>query len=129
MLQARFPNGLKTDRLLLRSYNQEDPLGILNLVNGNRDMLLREFAQLASLRTIEDAASFVSGKHEQRNGCETFCYGVWRSDEPEQIGQIQVKNISWKIPAAELGYFIGGPLATLRIRDGNHPCDSASCVS
>lgn len=109
MLQARFPEVLKTDRLQLRCYRPEDSVGILKLVNGNRDMLVREFAQLASLRTTEDAASFVSEKHEQWNARKTFCYGVWRNDEPEQIGQIQMKNISWEIPAAELGYFIGGP--------------------
>ena len=109
MLQARFPEVLRTDRLILRCYNPEDSAGILKLVNGNRDLLVREFAQLASLRTIEDAASFVSEKHEHWNACKTFCYGVWRSDQREQIGQIQVKNISWEIPAAELGYFIGGP--------------------
>jgi RimJ/RimL family protein N-acetyltransferase len=109
MLQARFPDVLTTDRLLLRCYGREDSAGILKLVNGNRDLLVKEFAQLSSLRTIEDAASFVSEKHEQWNAGKTFCYGVWRSDEPEQIGQIQVKNILWEIPSAELGYFIGGP--------------------
>lgn len=109
MLQARFPEVLRTDRLILRCYNPEDSAGILKLVNGNRDLLVREFAQLASLRTIEDAASFVSEKHEHWNAYKAFCYGVWRSDQREQIGQIQLKNISWEIPAAELGYFIGGP--------------------
>lgn len=109
MLQAHFPKLLRTDRLLLRSYSREDSAGILKLVNGNRDSLVREFAQLASLRTIEDAALLVCEKHQQWNAGRTFCYGVWRSDQPEQIGQIQVKNIAWEIPAAELGYFIAAP--------------------
>jgi RimJ/RimL family protein N-acetyltransferase len=109
MLQASFPEILKTDRLLLRCYRTEDSVGILNLVNGNTDRLIREFAQIASLRTLEDAASFVFEKREQWNARNTFCYGIWRNGQADQMGQIQVKNISWEIPAAELGYFIGEP--------------------
>jgi len=107
MLRARFPEVVQTNRLLLRCYGPEDSLGILKLVNGNRDLLVREFAQIASLRTADDAGSFVTEKREQWNERRTFCYGIWRNEGGDQIGQIQVKNISWEIPAAELGYFIG----------------------
>lgn len=108
MSRENFPELLKTDRLVLRRYRPADSPGILRLVSSDRDRLVREFAQIAALRTLEDAASFVSEKREQWNERKTFCYGIWRNDQADQIGQIQVKNISWQIPGAELGYFIGG---------------------
>lgn len=107
MSHRNFPEVLRTERLLLRRYRPNDCVGILKLVNHNRDLLLREFAQVASLRAVEDAASYVSEKREQWKKRKTFCYGIWCNDQSGQIGQIQVKNISWEIPAAELGYFIG----------------------
>jgi len=36
-----------------------------------------------------------------------FCFGIWRKQAKEPIGQIQLKNIAWEIPATQLGYFIG----------------------
>ncbi len=107
MSQRNFPEVLKTERLLLRRYRPNDCVGILKLVNSNRDLLLREFAQIAALRAIQDVASYVSEKRQQWKDRKTFCYGIWCNDQSGQIGQIQVKNISWEIPAAELGYFIG----------------------
>jgi RimJ/RimL family protein N-acetyltransferase len=44
-------------------------------------------------------------KQEQSNARQTFCYGIWRKGV-KQVGQIQLKNIAWEIPGAELGYFI-----------------------
>jgi RimJ/RimL family protein N-acetyltransferase len=36
-----------------------------------------------------------------------FCYGIWLKVSKQQIGQLQVKNIVWDVPSAELSYFIG----------------------
>ena len=101
-----FPETAETGRLILRSYRLEDAAGILELVQRNRVELIPEFAQMAALQRVEDAGSFVVEKREQWNSGKTFCYGIWRREKEELIGQIQVKNIAWEIPAAELGYFI-----------------------
>jgi len=106
MLEKSFPERLRTERLILRRYRLEDSSGVLMLINQNREGLVREFAQMAALRTSEDVASFLSEKREQWNEGKTFCYGIWDDEQGSQVGQIQVKNIAWEIPAAELGYFI-----------------------
>jgi RimJ/RimL family protein N-acetyltransferase len=100
------PGIVETERLVLRCYRSEDAAGILELVQQNRAQLIREFAQLASLQTVEAAISFTAEKQEQWKGRKTFCYGIWRKQIKKQTGQIQVKNIAWDVPAAELGYFI-----------------------
>jgi len=101
-----FPERVETDRLVLRRYGAEDAAGILQLVEKNREQLIREFSQMAKeLRNMEQARSFTQEKCEQWDARKTFCYGIWRKAGMEQIGQIQIKNIAWEIPSAELGYF------------------------
>ena len=116
-----FSEVLKTERLTLRGYREEDAAGVLKLANENHGLLIREFAQIAGLRTLAEAALFISEKREQRIAARTFCYGIWRIGAEDQIGQIQVKSVAWEIPAAELGYFIieaqqGNGYATEAIR-------------
>jgi len=108
MAEHSFPETMSTQRLIIRRYRSEDSAGILELVQQNRAQLIRDFAQQAALPTLADAQAFTAEKHEQWASGRTFCYGIWRKPTGEQVGQIQVKNIEWKIPSAELGYFIGG---------------------
>jgi RimJ/RimL family protein N-acetyltransferase len=106
MIEHGFPDEVETERLVLRRYRSEDAAEILELVQRNQAQLAREFAQTAGLRSVDDAQAFTGEKQEQWNVGRTFCYGIWRKQPREQIGQIQVKNIGWEIPSAELGYFI-----------------------
>jgi len=102
-----FPEHLDTDRLVLRRYSNADAPTILELVDRNRDRLIRNFSQMAkSLSQGEDAKSFTEDKAEQWNTRKAFCYGIWRKASRELIGQLQVKNIAWDVPSAELSYFI-----------------------
>ena len=107
MAEHSFPETIDTQRLILRRYRSEDSAGILELVQQNRAHLIRDFAQQAALRSLADVLAFTAEKYEQWATGKTFCYGIWRTGTSEQVGQIQVKNIEWKIPSAELGYFIG----------------------
>jgi ribosomal-protein-alanine N-acetyltransferase len=102
-----FPDLLKTDRLLLRRYTAADALGLLELVEKNRDFLIRNFPQMAKgFGRVEEAIAFTEEKTLQWTDRKAFCYGLWLKDSKEQIGQILVKNLTWNIPSAELSYFI-----------------------
>jgi len=102
------PVTLETDRLILRRYTDTDASGILDLVAENRDRLLQNFAGMSKdLVKPEDAASFVLEKTEQWDAGKAFCYGIWLKNSKQQLGQLQVKNVAWNVPSAELSYFIG----------------------
>ncbi|MGA8042210.1 MAG: GNAT family protein [Terracidiphilus sp.] len=105
-----FPDMIELERLILRRYSMLDASGMLALVERNRMVLRREFEQQAGLDGIDEAQRFLATKQEQWETGKAFCYGIWLRQGKRQIGQIQVKNIDWKIPAAELGYFIDGSL-------------------
>ncbi|MDT8068152.1 MAG: GNAT family protein [Terriglobia bacterium] len=107
MGEKNFPRKIETERLILRPYRAGDALELLGLVDGNRLELIREFAQIAALQNREQMDNFILTKREQWEQRKNFCYGIWQKGAEQLIGQIQVKNITWEIPAAELSYFIG----------------------
>ena len=102
----QFPKRIETEQLLLRRYATTDAAGMLELVSENRERLVREFKEQARLQTVTEAECFIGNKLELWNGNKAFCYGIWNG-EGTQLGQIQLKNIEWEVPAGELGYFIG----------------------
>jgi RimJ/RimL family protein N-acetyltransferase len=98
---------IESERLELRRYEAADAVNILDLVGKNREMLIRNFSQLAKGITDEGRARlFVQEKMEQWNSGKGFCYGIWRKESKDLIGQLLVKNIVWDVPVAELSYFI-----------------------
>ncbi len=105
--EVTFPELIDTQRLVLRRYRSADGPGILELVDKNRAHLIQNFSSMANgVSTREDVEFFVEDKAEQWNARQTFCYGIWANTSKQQIGQLQVKNITWDVPSAELSYFI-----------------------
>jgi RimJ/RimL family protein N-acetyltransferase len=107
-----FPETLDAERLALRRYGSADAQAILELVDKNRTSLIQSFRGMADLSQVEEATSFIVEKTQQWNAGKAFCYGIWLKVSKEQIrqliGQLQVKNVVWDVPSAELGYFMGG---------------------
>jgi RimJ/RimL family protein N-acetyltransferase len=107
-----FPETLDAERLALRRYGSADAQAILELVDKNRTSLIQTFRGMADLSQVEEATSFIVEKTQQWNAGKAFCYGIWLKVSKEQIrqliGQLQVKNVVWDVPSAELGYFMGG---------------------
>jgi RimJ/RimL family protein N-acetyltransferase len=102
-----FPDTIDTERLVLRRYSSADAPGISELVEKNRDRLIRNFSQMAKgMSQVEEAIAFTEQKGEQWNARKGFCYGIWLKVSRQQIGQLQVKNVVWDVPSAELSYFI-----------------------
>ncbi len=105
--EVTFPELIETQRLVLRRYRSADGSGILELVDKNRADLIQNFSSMAKrLSTREDVNSFMADKAEQWNTKRAFCYGIWAKASKQQIGQLQVKSITWDVPSAELSYFI-----------------------
>jgi RimJ/RimL family protein N-acetyltransferase len=87
-------------------YGSDHAYGLLELVRANREELIQNFAQLANLQNLERAEALTRASAEQWQLARDFCYGIFRKDTSQQIGQVRVKNISWEVPSAELSFFI-----------------------
>jgi len=102
-----FPDKVETPRLRVDRYGSDDAAQIFAIVDRNRDRLLQDFPDMArDLGSIGDAKKFVVSKGEEWSAGRRFCYGIWPRSPGELLGQIQVKNIVWNVPSAELSYFI-----------------------
>jgi len=106
--EVTFPDLVNTERLVLRRYSVADAVSIFELVDKNRDRLIEAFPRMGrDFSQVEDTKSFALDKNEEWNARKSFCYGIWLRSPKEQTGQLQVKNIVWDVPSAELSYFIG----------------------
>jgi RimJ/RimL family protein N-acetyltransferase len=104
---AALPDVLSTARLSLRRYDAGDARALHALVARNRAHLSDSFPEMAlGQETIAAVAAFIESKSAQWKAAQSFCYGLWRTDSNSLAGQIQVKNVIWNVPAAELSYFI-----------------------
>ncbi|MGD0506032.1 MAG: GNAT family protein [Steroidobacteraceae bacterium] len=105
--EKEFPQFLATQRLDLRPYVNADALMLWTLIEGNRDLLQRNFAPLTkALAQLAGATNFVTESTNKWKARKEYVFGVWQRTPHELVGQIKIKNIAWEIPAAELSYFI-----------------------
>jgi RimJ/RimL family protein N-acetyltransferase len=105
--EARFPERLESERLVLRRYSSADALCLLTVVERNRDRLVQSFPQMGrGFSCGEQAVSFVEEKREQWESRKGFAFGIWHKASSQLIGQLLVKNVAWEVPSAELSYFI-----------------------
>ncbi len=106
-LASTFPEQVVTGRLDLHPYDGGDTEELLNLVTRNRESLRESFASMAhNLSSVKEVLSFIEAKREEWRERSRFCYGIFHRNSGVLLGQIQIKNLSWQIPAAELSYFI-----------------------
>ena len=107
-LAITFPEVIETPRLVLRPYDVSDAEQLFTLVEHDRDRLVESFPNLSNeLLTVSDVESYILNRADDRTNRRLFCYGMWLRSSADLVGQLQVKNIAWNIPSAELSYFVG----------------------
>lgn len=102
-----FSVAFATTRLNVRRYDATDAQDVLQLMDRNRERLLRNFPELAhGVKTVEEASAYVGAGDKQWEDGAAFIYGIWLPPDPAPIGQLRIKNIVWNVPSAELSYFV-----------------------
>lgn len=89
------------------SFNTKHPNSLFNLIDSNRERLETYFAgTVKNTRTLEDTIRYCKQIDERVAQKSYFIYTIIDKKTNSLIGLIDVKNIDWNIPKAELGYFI-----------------------
>ena len=102
---------IATSRLHLRPYTIDDAPALFRLISEEQDSL-RDYFPLTveSNTTLMASRSFIRSRAaETRDGRSFFC-GIFEKESGALIGQITVKDINWRVPKCELGYFIKSSL-------------------
>jgi len=92
---------------LVSDFDIQQREAFFKLIDENRPRLEDYFAGLASqTKTLEDTIRFVESIEQKRLDKTYFPFAVTDIATNAIIGWVDVKNTDWRIPKAEVGYFI-----------------------
>lgn len=90
----------------IESFNTQQSESFFNLIDSNRARLEDFFAGTVSrTRTLEDTKDYCNNITQRVTDKSYFPY-IISNNTGVFIGLIDVKNIDWNVPKAEIGYFI-----------------------
>lgn len=106
-MNPEIPSELRTNRLLLRSYQDSDAAAFLQLLLNNKSRLSKAFpGRVAMNRKLETAAYFIRQMQTDWHHKRVFEFGIWLLDNQQYIGNIALKNLEKRVPKAEVGYYL-----------------------
>jgi len=78
-----------------------------NLIDSNRERLETYFAgTVKNTKTLEDTKNYCKQIDIRVKNKNYYIYTIIEKENNSFIGLIDVKNIDWNVPKAEIGYFI-----------------------
>src|SRR5437660_1025096 len=91
----------------VRLIEKEDFEDIFNLVERNRERLLKYFPRTSAIvKDLDSAKKFARLKVRQALEREQYYFLIISISQSAIIGMVMVKNIDWTIPKGELAYFV-----------------------
>lgn len=107
---------MQFDHYRIRPLEQHDAPAYFGLIEANRSRLEDFFAGLVSrTQTLQQTESFLSDVQQRVIGETYFPFLITDTSNGQIAGFIDVKNIDWNIPKAELGCFMDAGYAGKRI--------------
>ncbi|MDQ4141273.1 MAG: GNAT family N-acetyltransferase [Bacteroidota bacterium] len=101
------PTELRTNRLLLRRYQDTDAPDFLNLLLTNYSRLSLAFPGRVEMnQKLENAEYFVRQMRADWQYKKVFEFGIWLLETEKYIGDIALKNLEKRVPKAEIGYYL-----------------------
>jgi RimJ/RimL family protein N-acetyltransferase len=97
---------MQTNELEIRPLAAADAWIFFDLVQRNKDRLANFFAGVLSrTQTLDDTRNFVADATARREAKTYFAYLVFQKDSNTLVGFLDLKNIDWSIPKAEIGCY------------------------
>lgn len=98
---------MKFDQYIIRLLESGDTQSYFHLIEANRPRLEDFFAgTVTKTKTLEDTATFIDENIQKMKDQKYFPFIVIDITNDKIAGFIDVKNIDWNIPKAELGCFV-----------------------
>ncbi len=95
------------DNYTIRLLTQEDLKAYWKLIDNNRKRLGDFFGgTISKTKTFEDTKDFVADRIQQLLEKKYYPFIIVDNDVNEIAGFIDIKNIDWRIPKGELGYYV-----------------------
>lgn len=101
------PFKLQSSLLLLRPYKITDASALFSLISSNRDILSDYFPMSVENNTsVMASRGYIHDRNRDRKSGKSLFAGIFTPDGKQLIGQICAKDINWRVPKCEMGYFL-----------------------
>ncbi len=91
----------------LRLVQLTDAKRVLDLIDTNRDRLLKYFPITSSSVTdLQSATMYISKKIQESRNREFYSFLIENKETDELIGMYILKSFNWRVPKCELAYFV-----------------------
>ncbi|MCB0568712.1 MAG: GNAT family N-acetyltransferase [Phaeodactylibacter sp.] len=98
---------LVAPRTVVRRFREGDGSAFYELVQENHSRLFGLFPQtLESARDKDSAEWYIRERLSDWLMQREYTFGIWDNNSAGMIGMIRIFRIDWKVPKAELGYFM-----------------------
>jgi RimJ/RimL family protein N-acetyltransferase len=99
---------IKTDRLVIRRYKEDDGKALFDLLerNNNREFLRDHVDEATEVLTLKQAEIRVRTLSAWWVSRTRFVMGIWLKKENIFIGNIWIEPKYWEVPSFEIGYFL-----------------------
>lgn len=109
-MQERLLNvdtALVAPRTVIRRFREGDGSLLYECLQDNYSRLQDYFPQtLEAIKSVAEAEFFVRQRLADWHLQQEYTFGLWHSKDTRLIGMIRLLHIDWRIPRAEVGYFI-----------------------
>lgn len=104
----KFPSiTIESPRLYIRAYELSDSAALFRMVAGNHESLRNYFPLTVESNGSSMASrGFIKSRQTEIREGKSFFAGIFEKETGQLIGQIAVRDINWRVPKCELGYFI-----------------------
>jgi RimJ/RimL family protein N-acetyltransferase len=97
---------IQSPRLLIRTYTLSDAKALFELVDSNKEILADYFpTSVDSNTSVMAKRKYILERNAERNAGQSLFAGIFTADKI-LIGQICAKDINWRVPKCEMGYFL-----------------------
>lgn len=100
-------NILLTERTVIRRFREQDGEAFFKIIQNNRPRLEDRFRKLTyAVHSIDEATFFIHTQIANWLLQKSYSFAIWDNDSADIIGYVEIINIDWDIPKAELVFFI-----------------------
>lgn len=98
---------MNTNDFVIRTLEISDATLLFEMVQNNRARLIDYFPiSIGAMQDIDSTKAYIQEKIKQAEKKESFSFVIICQKEIKPIGMLFIKSLDWRIPKAELAYYI-----------------------
>lgn len=95
------------DNYTLKQLEASDAKALYEMMKRNKERLVDYFrVSVGAAETIGSTKNYIMQKAEEARNKEAYTFMVRNDDNKALVGTLFIKNIDWRIPKAEMAYYI-----------------------